>query len=104
MPYSGQFSVSGGPTFSFLTPDGVNVTVAAYVLGQLAGGAATLSPSGTTSAVLGGGGGPGSSQASASISTTSGTNPMTTLTWTVTWFGQQGSGATSGTLASWPTP
>lgn len=103
MAYSGQFSVGGGPAFSFVTPDGSNVTVAAYILGQLAG-AATINPSGTSSATLGGSGGPNSPQASASISTTGGTNSMTVLSWSVEFFNQSGDTTVTGTLASWPTP
>lgn len=103
MSYSGQFSVGGGPTFAFITGDGSNVTVSAYLLGQLAG-AATINPNGTKSATLGGSGGPNSPQASASISTTGGASSMTVLTWSVEFFSQSGDYTVTGTLASWPTP
>ena len=103
MVYSGQFAASGGPMICFITPDGVNVTVAAYGGGQLSG-AATLSPTGTTSAVLSGGA-LYSNQLTVSISSTTGDNPMTALTWSLVNIGQQGpSSPTTATIASWPTP
>lgn len=101
--YAGQFSVGAGPVFQYMTSDGVTVTVASYVMGMLDVGVVSLATGGKTSATLGGSTFPGSSQAAVSIASDS-TSGMTTLTWTVNWGGQQGSGSTTGTLASWATP
>jgi hypothetical protein len=101
--YAGQFSVGGGPTFQYMTADGITVVVASYVGGQLNAGVVSLATGGKTSVTLGGTTAPGSYQASASIASDT-TTGVTTLTWTVAWGGQQGSSSETGTLASWTTP
>jgi hypothetical protein len=96
MAFGSQFTApQGGPTFSYLSPDGQNVTVVLWVAGQAVGGV-TLNPTGTTSQTF------TLTNMSVTVSIASSGSPATT---TLSWSYAQNQGSTvSGTMGSWPTP